>query len=219
MRVKRNKLPVLDPPVWEEVDQDFDWQWAIVYEFVQGTKQDMKVAQTHLDFFYATGFAMEAFKQDNWHGGRLIDMNDVCSPFAKGWYPTGIRPRVAETWFWTLEFVGAPVIRRRIVRRPDNPPPDRGTQRMGKHGGIVEQSAGVWKAGRTLCVLGSSLSLALQSFSMGRGGCGTLAIHLTGGCAILSTGRPRDRTSQVVEQTLSLSALRHYGPRKKEAGT
>ncbi len=50
MRIKRDDLPRLDQPVWAEVDADLDWQWALVYDFVPGAKQDVAVAQTHLDF-------------------------------------------------------------------------------------------------------------------------------------------------------------------------
>ncbi len=116
MKVRRDELPLLDPPVRKRVDEELDWKWAIVYAFVPGANQDVAVAQKHLDFFCATGFAVEAYKPDNWHGGRLVDLNDLCSPFRKGWYPNRIRPRAAETWFWTLDFVRAPAVRRTIVR-------------------------------------------------------------------------------------------------------
>lgn len=62
-----------------------DWHWAIVYEFVPGQPQDVDVGQKYMNFFYALGFAMEAYKPDSWRDGRLVDMNAVCSVFTKGW--------------------------------------------------------------------------------------------------------------------------------------
>ncbi|KAI3334826.1 hypothetical protein F4824DRAFT_467366 [Ustulina deusta] len=118
LQIQRDQLPLLKPPVRHEVDDSLNWHWAIVYEFVPGATQDLVVGQLHLDFFYAIGFVLEAYKPDNWHGGRLIDYNDICSPFSKGWYATEVRQREAEKWFWTLDFVRDPIIRRRIVQRP-----------------------------------------------------------------------------------------------------
>ncbi len=118
LQIQRDQLPLLKPPVCHEVDDSLNWHWAIVYEFVPGATQDLVVGQLHLDFFYAIGFVLEAYKPDNWHGGRLIDYNDICSPFSKGWYATEVRQREAEKWFWTLDFVRDPIIRRRIVQRP-----------------------------------------------------------------------------------------------------
>jgi len=106
MRVKRDALPELDPPVcWKKVDEDFDWHWAIVYEFVPRASQDIVVGQAHLDFFHAIGFALEPYKPGNWHGGRLIDFNDLCSPFSEDWKRTAVYCREAEKWFWTRECV------------------------------------------------------------------------------------------------------------------
>ncbi|KAI0862613.1 hypothetical protein F4860DRAFT_106724 [Xylaria cubensis] len=116
MQVQQDQLPWLDPPVWHEVD-DLDWRWAIVYEFVPKTTQDLVIAQLHLDFFYAIGFALEAYKPDNWHGGKLIDFNDICSPFSVGWSATVVRQRRASEWFWTLDFVQGLITRRRIIRK------------------------------------------------------------------------------------------------------
>ncbi|KAH9909791.1 hypothetical protein F4778DRAFT_789104 [Xylariomycetidae sp. FL2044] len=116
MKIPRESLPRLDRPVWKEVDDDLDWHWAIVYELVPGATQDLAVGQMHLDFFYAIGFAMEAYKPDNWHGGRLVDLNDICSPFCRGWRAGSVYPREATTWFWTLDYTRGPAIPRTIIR-------------------------------------------------------------------------------------------------------
>ena len=113
--VRQDELPLLHPPVYEEVDERFDWHWAIIYEVVPKTAQNTEIGQSHLDFFYAMGFALEAYKPDNWHGGRLIDFNDICSPLSQGWCKTAVRARDAKVWFWTLDVVQAPV--RKIIRR------------------------------------------------------------------------------------------------------
>lgn len=105
MRVKRDTLFELDPPVWEQVNEDVDWRWAIVYEFVPATPQDLAVGPAHLDFFYAVSFTLEPYKPDNWHGGRLVDHDDICSPFTYGWSRHSIYHREAETWSWTRECV------------------------------------------------------------------------------------------------------------------
>ena len=34
IRVPRDVLPKIDPPVWKKVDEQFDCHWAIIYEFV-----------------------------------------------------------------------------------------------------------------------------------------------------------------------------------------
>jgi hypothetical protein len=114
-KVRRDELPRLDPPVREEMDERVDWRWAIIYEFVPGKPQDPAVGQCHLDFFYALGFALEAYKPDNWHGGRLIDLNDICSPFSGGWRKGAVRPRDAKKWFWSLDFGQDPVCTHRIA--------------------------------------------------------------------------------------------------------
>ncbi|KLU92597.1 hypothetical protein MAPG_11542 [Magnaporthiopsis poae ATCC 64411] len=103
MRVKRDTLSELGPPVWEQVNEDVDWHWAIVYEFVPPTPQDLGVGQAHLDFFYALGFALDPYKPDNWHGGRLVDYNDICPPFTRGWSRHSVCRCEAEEWFWTRE--------------------------------------------------------------------------------------------------------------------
>ncbi|KAI1300823.1 hypothetical protein F5Y03DRAFT_408180 [Xylaria venustula] len=36
MQIQRDQLPLLDPPVWHEVDSSLDWHWAIVFEFRPG---------------------------------------------------------------------------------------------------------------------------------------------------------------------------------------
>ncbi|KAI1167420.1 hypothetical protein F5B18DRAFT_601738 [Nemania serpens] len=119
MKIQQDQLPLLDRPVRHEVDGSLDWHWAIVFEFVPGAIQDPVVGQIHLDFFYAIGFALEAYKPDNWHGGRLIDCNDICSPFSIGWRATRVRQRNADEWFWTSDFVRGVIMRRRIIQRPN----------------------------------------------------------------------------------------------------
>ncbi|KAJ9155214.1 hypothetical protein NKR23_g2126 [Pleurostoma richardsiae] len=114
-KVARNELPLLDPPLLEEVDEGFDWHWAIIYEFVPKHAHDPEVGQRHLDFFYATGFALQPYWPDNWRGGRLVDFNDACSPFSKGWRKTAVRPRDAAKWFQTSDNVQAPATHR-IIR-------------------------------------------------------------------------------------------------------
>lgn len=117
MRVKRDALPELDPPVWKTVNEDLDWHCVIVYEFVPGASPDIVVGQAHLDFFYAIGFALEAYKPDNWHGGSLIDFNDLSSPFSTDWKGTAVLRREAEKWFWTRECVRGRIKTRSI--RPE----------------------------------------------------------------------------------------------------
>ncbi|KAK5637586.1 hypothetical protein RRF57_013301 [Xylaria bambusicola] len=65
MQIQRDQLPLLDPPVWHEVDGSLGWHWAIVFELVPGAPQDLNIGQFHLEFFYAIGFALEAYKPDN----------------------------------------------------------------------------------------------------------------------------------------------------------
>ncbi|KAJ8126183.1 hypothetical protein O1611_g7455 [Lasiodiplodia mahajangana] len=77
MRIQRDRVPRLDPPVRHEVDDSLDWHWALVYEFVPGAKQDLVIGQLHLDFFYAIGFALEAYKPDNWQAGTLQEYASV----------------------------------------------------------------------------------------------------------------------------------------------
>ncbi|KAK4195588.1 hypothetical protein QBC40DRAFT_343372 [Triangularia verruculosa] len=116
--VRWDELPRLDPPVQDEADERVDWHWAIIYEFVPGETgktQDPAVGQSHLDFFYALGFALEAYKPDNWHGGRLVDLNDICSPFSDGWQKAAVRPRDAKKWFSSLGFVQDSTCSHKIV--------------------------------------------------------------------------------------------------------
>ncbi|KAH6972620.1 hypothetical protein EDB80DRAFT_743580 [Ilyonectria destructans] len=98
--VRRDEL--LPIPVVGVVD-DVDWHWAIIYEFVPRTKQDTNIGQCHLDFFHAIGFALGPYKCDNWHGGRLIDLNDIRTPYGIGWTKSLVRHRDAEKWFSTLD--------------------------------------------------------------------------------------------------------------------
>ena len=86
-----------------------------MYEPVPGAPQDFAVGQAHLDFFYAMAFAMEAYKPDNWRGGRLVDFNDVSAPFSKGWRRSAIVLRDAGVWFWTLGFEEERRVERSIV--------------------------------------------------------------------------------------------------------
>lgn len=97
-----------------KLDEHFDWHWALVYELVPRARPDIAVGQKHLTFFNAIGLALEQYKPDNWHGCRLVDYNDISSPFSKGWQRTAVRHRKAETWFSTLEPVQDSVISRRI---------------------------------------------------------------------------------------------------------
>lgn len=118
--VHRDDIPQLDPPISKDVDNTVDWHWALVYELVPGARQNLEVGQTHLDFFYAVGFAMEQYKPDNWHGGRLIDLNDVCSPLNISWSPTDVVPRDAKSWFRWLGFTNGWDPKREIVPRSNN---------------------------------------------------------------------------------------------------
>jgi hypothetical protein len=72
MKVRVDDVPLLSPPVLYAVEKGVDWHWAIVYELVPGQPQDLDVAQRHLNFFYAIGFGMEAYKPDDWRGGRRL---------------------------------------------------------------------------------------------------------------------------------------------------
>ncbi|KAH7019686.1 hypothetical protein EDB80DRAFT_759811 [Ilyonectria destructans] len=81
---------------------DVDWHWAIIYEFVPGKDQDTDIGQRHLSFFHSVGFALGPYKCDNWHGGRLIDLNDIRTPYGIGWMKSSVRHRDAKTWFSTL---------------------------------------------------------------------------------------------------------------------
>lgn len=121
--VKRHELPVLDPPIWKEVDGHLDWHWAVVYEVVPKANQDLAVGQIHLDFFYAVGFALEPYKPDNWHGGRLVDLNDICSAFSIGWRWRAVCSCKAEEFFWTLDVTESyyPFKDRKIVRQASKP--------------------------------------------------------------------------------------------------
>ncbi|KAI1496321.1 hypothetical protein F5X99DRAFT_422225 [Biscogniauxia marginata] len=113
MKIEKNQLPLLDPPV-REAEDDSSWYWAIIYELIPSTGQDITVGQGFLDFCYAVGFALEFFKPDNWRGGRLVDLNDICSPLSQGWRIKSVRYREAAKWFWTLDLVQAP--KRKICR-------------------------------------------------------------------------------------------------------
>lgn len=124
MRVKRHELPKLEPPIWEEVDEHVDWHWAIIYELVPRAKQDLAVGQSHLDFFYEVGLVLEAYKPDNWHGGRLLDYNDICSVFSRGWRRTAVRSYNAEKWSWTLDCTEATIRDRKLVGQVVTPARD-----------------------------------------------------------------------------------------------
>ncbi|KAF2968975.1 hypothetical protein GQX73_g4612 [Xylaria multiplex] len=120
MRIQRDEIPHVSPGAWNDTD-NVDWRWAIVYEFIPGATQDLTIGQLHLDFFYAVGFSLEPFKPDNWHGGRLVDCNDICSVFTRGWRAARWGQFDAKQWFRTLDFVRYPIIERRIVRRHNKP--------------------------------------------------------------------------------------------------
>lgn len=115
--VHQDKIPHLIPAASDYVDDELDWHWAIVYELVPGAPQDLAVGQAHLDFFYAMRFAVQGYNPENWHGGRLIDMNDVSAPFTTGWRRPSITPRDAKTWFWTLDFENGPKRKRKLIHR------------------------------------------------------------------------------------------------------
>ena len=113
--VRRDAIPRVSPLVSDYVDADVDWHWALAYELVPGAPQDLAVGQAHLDFFYAMGFAMEAYKPENWQGGRLVDFNDVSAPFSTGWGLSAVVLRDAGVWFWTLGFEDERRVERKIV--------------------------------------------------------------------------------------------------------
>ncbi|AEO65303.1 uncharacterized protein THITE_2112159 [Thermothielavioides terrestris NRRL 8126] len=137
--VRRDAIPRVSPPVSDYVDADIDWHWALVYELVPGAPQDLAVGQAHLDFFYAMGFAMEAYKPDNWRGGRLVDFNDVSAPFSTGWRLSAVAVRDARAWFWTLGFEDERRVKRRIVTGVGG----RAVRRTGREGGSVPASVAV----------------------------------------------------------------------------
>ena len=114
IKIDWREIPKLDPPVRMPVDE-VDWHWAIVYEYVPGQVQDNAVGQAHLDFFRAVGFSLGSYKPDNWHGGRLIDMNDIYSPFTRGWNKYTMEYRDAKEFFWTLDFVRTHCFRSRNI--------------------------------------------------------------------------------------------------------
>lgn len=87
---------MLKPDAWKKVDEHLDWHWATIYELVPRAKQDLAVGQQHLD---AIGFVLEPFKPDNWHGRRLIDLNDICSSFTRAWRGTAVRSYEAKDCF------------------------------------------------------------------------------------------------------------------------
>lgn len=104
MKIKRDDIPCLRPPVWNDVDGDVDCHWAIIYEFVPPTEQDVKSGQAHLDFFYLTGFSLEPYRYINCRGGRLVDFGDLAVPIAfphLWWDRYGNCPRDAEKCFRT----------------------------------------------------------------------------------------------------------------------
>lgn len=99
--IRRDEFPSIRIPVGGIVD-DVDWHWAIIYEFVLEKDQDTDIGQRHLSFFHSVGFALGPYKFDNWHGGRLIDLNDIRTPYGIGWMKSSVRHRDAKTWFSTL---------------------------------------------------------------------------------------------------------------------
>ncbi|KAI1439169.1 hypothetical protein GGR50DRAFT_690523 [Xylaria sp. CBS 124048] len=118
MKVKRSRVPQLYPPLRREMDYNLNWHWALVYELVPGATQDLAIGQLHLDFFHAVGFDMHPYKPDNWHGGRLVDYTDICSPLNTCWSAGKVRQREAKEWFWTLDFSSDNITRRTIMPPP-----------------------------------------------------------------------------------------------------
>ncbi|KAI1504588.1 hypothetical protein F5X99DRAFT_19540 [Biscogniauxia marginata] len=119
LKLEKSQLPRLHPPVRKKTD-DIGWHWAIVYEYVASTTQDPSIAQTFFDFFYAIGFGLEPFRADNWRGGRLVDMNDIRSPFCSAWRPEVVRHYKAAELFLAQDRAEAPTVRHQIIRRNSN---------------------------------------------------------------------------------------------------
>jgi hypothetical protein len=61
--------------------EDLGFQYAIVYEYVRKLpEQDIRTAQTQIDFFHTAGFLLYQFRVENWNQGRLVDMGDLFRP-------------------------------------------------------------------------------------------------------------------------------------------
>ncbi|KAB5583515.1 hypothetical protein GE09DRAFT_1079192 [Coniochaeta sp. 2T2.1] len=110
-KIEQRKIPGVHPPVGPPpgaaIDTESGWSWALVFELVPGEKQDIAVGQSHLEFFYWTGFAMEPYRLENWRGGRLVDFSDLstCLEFPGLWWNKhGWLRRDAEKWFTSLEW-------------------------------------------------------------------------------------------------------------------
>ncbi len=103
MKIREKEIPRVNPPVEKATDSELGWRWALVYEYVPQTDQDITTIQQHLDFFFAVGFDMAPWNPYNWHGGRLVDMNDVCSAFNKNWKQRRVCKRDARHWFRVLD--------------------------------------------------------------------------------------------------------------------
>ncbi|KAI1495738.1 hypothetical protein F5X99DRAFT_108007 [Biscogniauxia marginata] len=75
------------------------WSWAIVYEYVPSAVPDIVLAQKFFDFSYDIGLVM-TFKADNWHGGRLVDMNDIKMPTTSSWQEDYFTHFIAANLDW-----------------------------------------------------------------------------------------------------------------------
>ncbi|KAI1174874.1 hypothetical protein F4777DRAFT_579612 [Nemania sp. FL0916] len=118
MRIQRDQVPHVRPHVEGLVNDDVDWHWATIYEFVPGRTQDLVVGQAHLDFFYAMGFSVQPYKPNNWHGGRLVDCNDISTAVSGAWHPTFVHDFEAQEYFWTLKHTLDGAMPHSIVRPP-----------------------------------------------------------------------------------------------------
>jgi hypothetical protein len=69
--------------------------FGLVYEYIMGQAQDLKVTEDHLVFFQAVGFGVNPFKVETWHDGRLIKLCEVCSVLDREWKSTSLYNRDA----------------------------------------------------------------------------------------------------------------------------
>ncbi|KAI1824029.1 hypothetical protein F4861DRAFT_286109 [Xylaria intraflava] len=87
-------------PIYQPVDDD-TFFWALVYELVQDSQpvKDLTISQNVLDFFYQAGFTMATYKENNWCGATLLDMNDLCPPTFMYWHKSSWLRCDARVWF------------------------------------------------------------------------------------------------------------------------
>ncbi|KAK8010453.1 hypothetical protein PG990_009418 [Apiospora arundinis] len=69
---------------------EVDFRYALIYDYMSEGRSPRSSAirdimQKQLNFFYLTGFNIEPYKEDNWRGGVLVDMNDLASLFGPWW--------------------------------------------------------------------------------------------------------------------------------------